>query len=37
MHNNKERQGLDKYESEGKNKRYISLPFIAPSSLAQRK
>lgn len=36
VHDNKERQGLDEYESKGESKKYIFFPFIAPLLPSQR-
>lgn len=30
VHNDKERQGLNKYKNESKGKRYVPFPFITP-------
>ena len=35
-HDNEERQGLNKYESEPEGEKYIFFPFLASSSLPQR-
>lgn len=36
LHDDKEEQGFDKYESEGEDERYVTFLFIAPSPPPQR-